>query len=63
VVLEADAKATPGLRGNLIIEVSGERKPPTVEGRPRANVQRVPLGVLPAIPFEIVGSGALPQRP
>ena len=55
IVLECDAvKAKPGLRGNLIVNISGERTPPTTNGRPPANRQRVPLGTLPAIPFEIV---------
>jgi hypothetical protein len=53
IVLECDAaKAKPGLKGNLIIMVSGERTPPA--GKAQANRQRVPLGALPAVPFEIV---------
>ena len=47
------AKAKVGDKGNLIITISGERKAPA-EGRPQANRQRVPLGSLPAVPFEIV---------
>jgi hypothetical protein len=55
VVLRSDAaKVKPGLKGNLIINVSAERRPPAASGRPQANRQRVPLGTLPAIPFEIV---------
>jgi hypothetical protein len=54
IVLRSDAaKAKPGQRGNLIIQIAGERKP-AGESRPQANRQRIPLGVLPAIPFEIV---------
>ncbi len=54
-VLQSDAaKTKPGLRGNLIVEVSGERAPGAAAGKAKANRQRVPLGVLPAIPFEIV---------
>jgi hypothetical protein len=54
-VLEADAsKIKPGLRGNLIVTVSGERVPPQRANQPPpAARRRVPLGVLPAIPFEI----------
>ncbi len=53
LVLQCDAaKAKPGLKGNLIVQVSGERAPGA--GKAKANQQRVPLGVLPAIPFEIV---------
>jgi hypothetical protein len=55
IVLQGDAaKAKPGLKGNLIVSISGERTPPPANGRPPANRQRVPLGTLPAIPFEIV---------
>jgi hypothetical protein len=54
-VLAADAsKVKPGLRGNLIVTVSGERVPPQRGSQPApAARRRVPLGVLPAIPFEI----------
>ncbi len=55
LVLQSDAaKVAPGLRGNLIVEVSGERAPGAGAGKAKANRQRVPLGVLPAIPFEVV---------
>ncbi len=55
IVLRADAsKAKPGLQGNLIVEVSMERPANAASGTPRPG-QRVPLGTLPAIPFEIVG--------
>jgi hypothetical protein len=54
-VLEADAsKIKPGLRGNLIVTVSGERVPPQRANQPPpAARRRVPIAVLPAIPFEI----------
>jgi hypothetical protein len=49
IVVRCDgAKAKSGTRGNLIIAVSAER-----QGN-NGNVQRVALGVLPAVPFEIV---------
>jgi hypothetical protein len=56
IVLQCDsAKAKPGVKGNLIVDISGERTPPAANGRPAAaSRQRVPLGTLPAIPFEIV---------
>ena len=55
LVLQSDAaKTKPGLRGNLIIEVSGERTPAPGKAKAKANRQRIALGVLPAIPFEIV---------
>jgi hypothetical protein len=50
IVLSADAKAVkPGLKGNLIVEAFIERG-----GGKGGNTQRVPVGTLPAIPFEIV---------
>ena len=47
------AKAKVGEKGNLIITISAERKA-GAEARPQANRQRIPLGALPAVPFEIV---------
>jgi len=52
IVLSVDAeKATPGLKGNLIVDAFTE-----VSRGPagQANKRRMPLGTLPAIPFEIV---------
>jgi len=55
IVLQSDAAKTRlGLRGNLIVEVSGERTPAPGNQKAKASRQRIPLGVLPAIPFEIV---------
>jgi len=56
LTIECDAsKAKPGLRGNLIVEISAERTPPPNAKAPAAAArQRVSLGTLPAIPFEIV---------
>jgi len=55
IVLQSNAaKAKPGLRGNLILEVSGERTGGAAAGKAKANRQRIPLGILPAIPFEVV---------
>jgi hypothetical protein len=55
IVIRCDAaKAKPGLRGNLIITIFGERTPPAANGRPAGNRQRVPLGTLPAVAFEIL---------
>ncbi len=47
------AKAKVGDKGNLIITISAERQG-NAAGRPQANRQRIPLGSLPAVPFEIV---------
>jgi hypothetical protein len=55
ITLRADAgKVKPGLQGNLIIDAVMERTVEPKNGQPRANKQRVPLGTLPAIPFEIM---------
>jgi hypothetical protein len=54
LVLRCDAaKAKVGLQGNLIVTLSGQRKPQP-NAAAQAAAQRIPLGVLPAIPFEIV---------
>jgi len=51
--LSADpAKVKPGLRGNLIVEVFLNQAVPGSQGKPAAR-RRVPVGALPAIPFEV----------
>ena len=51
IVLRADAdKFEPGLKGNLIVDAFIERP---LRGQP-GNKRRFPVGILPAIPFEIV---------
>ena len=55
LVLRCDtAKAKPGWKGNLIVNVFTERmiQPPNKGATPQK--RRIPLGSLPAIPFEIV---------
>ena len=55
IVLQCDAaKAKPGLKGNLIVNLVGERTVTPANGTARPTTQRVQLGVLPAMPFEIV---------
>jgi hypothetical protein len=56
------AKAEPGMKGNLIVDIWAQRKPqPDTPGRPAAAArQRVPLGTLPAIRFEVGGQGLHP---
>jgi hypothetical protein len=58
VTLHTDAaKIKPGVKGNLIVNIMSKRPPqqPARAGAPaRNNQQRPILGVLPAIPFEIV---------
>ena len=55
-MLHADVeKVKPGLKGNLIVDAFTERTmDPSGDGKQPANKRRVPLGTLPAIPFEIV---------
>ena len=56
ITLRADAaKAKAGLKGNLIVDAFTERAPnPDAKKKQAAAGRRVPLGTLPAIPFEIV---------
>ncbi len=54
--LRADAaKLKPGWKGNAIIEASVERVPDVQKGKVKPIKRRVSLGMLPAIPLEIVG--------
>lgn len=54
LVLSADAeKAKPGVKGNLIVDVSIERTLRPQDGRPEVK-RRFPVGILPAIAFEVV---------
>jgi len=54
LVLAGDAgKLEAGLRGNLIVSAFLVREQPATEERP-ARVVRLPMGVLPAMPFEVV---------
>ena len=55
IVLAGDAeKIKPGLQGNLIVNAFLTPKPRQAEEGPARTPRRVPLGSLPAIPFEIV---------
>ena len=47
-------KIKPGLKGNLIVNAFVERVPRTKDGKPRGPRRRIPMGTLPAIPFEVV---------
>lgn len=55
LIIDCDAaKAKPGLKGNLILTLLADRQPPPNAPAARfAAAQRVPLGALPALPFEI----------
>jgi hypothetical protein len=56
IVLQTDAaKVKPGLKGNLIINGFAPRPVESGAAKPKANNnQRMSLGALPAIPFEII---------
>jgi hypothetical protein len=59
VTLATDAKTVePELEGNLIFEVFREWTPAPTEGMPAPKQQRWSYGLLPAIPFEVVGRAA-----
>ena len=54
ILLRADAeKVAPGLKGNLILDAFIERTVGPAGGQRK---RRIPVGTLPAVPFEIVGS-------
>lgn len=56
-VLSADAgDVKAGLKGNLIVNAFREFTPETKEGEPKAAARRTPLGMLPAMPFEVVAA-------
>ena len=55
IVLKADAaKLKPGWKGNAIIEASVERVNEPKNANAKPVKRRVSLGVLPAVPIEIV---------
>ncbi|MGO9110844.1 MAG: hypothetical protein ACLP9L_16610 [Thermoguttaceae bacterium] len=55
VVLRADAaKLKPGWKGNAIVEASVERVPDAQNAKAKPVKRRVSLGVLPAVPVEVV---------
>jgi len=55
LVIQADAgKIEPGLKGNLIVDAFIVQSSQRAAKRSKAPKRRVPLGVLPAIPFEVV---------
>lgn len=55
IVFKGDpAKLKAGLKGNLILDAFVERTPPAANGKPGGPKRRMPMGTLPAIPFEVV---------
>ncbi|MCX7887813.1 MAG: PPC domain-containing protein, partial [Verrucomicrobiae bacterium] len=60
IVIGSDgSKVKPDVQGNLIATFVA--KDPTPPGAPRINPKRVPLGSLPAIPYEVVKAGGRGQ--
>ena len=56
IVFESDAaKAKPGLKGNLIINIGIERGAPAGKAKNKLPERRGVIATLPAIPFEVVG--------
>jgi hypothetical protein len=56
IVLQADAaKVKPGLKGNLIVNAFAADAQSLEKAKLRPNRPRTPIGMLPAIPFEVVG--------
>ncbi len=51
----AAANTEPGLEGNLIFEIVREWTPAATKETPEPKPQRRSFGILPAIPFEVVG--------
>jgi hypothetical protein len=54
-IVQSDAsKAKPGVFGNLIVNVLGERTPPANDKPAPPRRPRLPMGTLPALPYEII---------
>jgi len=57
IVLQCDReRAKPGLKGNLIVNAFAVRSEGPSKAKPRPPGRPTPLGMLPAIPFEIVAA-------
>ena len=55
VLLTCDAaKVKPGLKGNLLVNAFAVKTEETTRAKPQPRGRPVPLGMLPAIPFEII---------
>lgn len=63
VTLAADpVKVQPGLKGTLVFQAFRERTSTSADGK-TTSTQRTPLGVLPAVPFEVVPAKTAPRTP
>jgi hypothetical protein len=56
VTVLCDAKVKPGLKGNLLLTGLYERTPPPTTQTAKPAKRRVPVGLLPAVPFEVVAA-------
>jgi hypothetical protein len=55
IVLHSDrAKVKPGLKGNLILNAFAAKSQESGTPKPQASQRPTPLGMLPALPYEIV---------
>ena len=55
LILVADPdKVSPGQKGSLIINLFGLRAPASGSTKSNERLRRIPLGALPAIPFEVI---------
>ena len=59
IVLKCDAaKVKPGLKGNFIVNAFAVKTEETPKQKSQPRGRRTPLGMLPAIPFEVVAADA-----
>lgn len=56
VVVRAEASATPGLAGNLILDAFRDGAPQAGQAGRGPAARRLPLGTVPAVPFQVVPS-------
>jgi hypothetical protein len=63
IELAADPETVkPDLKGNLIFEVVRKYTPAATESNPNPTERRYSYGILPAIPFEVAGTGRTKRR-
>jgi hypothetical protein len=55
IVIQCESAMKPGTQGNLILQAFGER-PAAKETKGPSRVQRNPLGLVPAIPFDVAAA-------
>jgi len=60
--IPSDTLAKPGLKGNLIFSAFLETPMKDKDGKTQAGTRRTPLGILPALPFEVVLPSAAAEK-